>query len=333
MQLLNEQFSFLYSDYDKTQLKNNRIHLMRQKEIREKIPAYRQLEDQMREMSVLAARAALEGSHESMRELTEKTEQISREKKELLAQYGYPENYLDPVYTCPDCHDTGYIGDRKCPCFQKRIVEYLYEQSNLKEILDIENFSHFDIAYYPDDYIEESTGLTPRDNIRRILMTAHDFCDNFGDCGQNLLLYGNTGVGKTFLTHCIAKELLSQSYTVVYLTSIGLFDILEKNKFDRELSSLEKSTTVSYIMNCDLLILDDLGTELTNSFTTSQLYQVIDSRLVHKKSTIISTNLSFDDLREQYSERIFSRLTSGYTLLKVTGEDIRLKKVIKARQH
>ena len=332
MQLLNEQFSFLYSDYDKTQLKNNRIHLMRQKEIREKIPAYRQLEDQMREMSVLAARAALEGSHESMRELTEKTEQISRKKKELLAQYGYPENYLDPVYTCPDCHDTGYIGDRKCHCFQKRIVEYLYEQSNLKEILDIENFSHFDIAYYPDDYIEESTGLTPRDNIRRILMTAHDFCDNFGDCGQNLLLYGNTGVGKTFLTHCIAKELLSQSYTVVYLTSIGLFDILEKNKFDRELSSLEKSTTVSYIMNCDLLILDDLGTELTNSFTTSQLYQVIDSRLVHKKSTIISTNLSFDDLREQYSERIFSRLTSGYTLLKVTGEDIRLKKVIKARQ-
>lgn len=332
MQLLNEQFSFLYSDYDKTQLKNNRIHLMRQKEIREKIPAYRQLEDQMRETSVLAARAALEGSHESMRELTEKTEQISREKKELLAQYGYPENYLEPIYTCPDCHDTGYIGDRKCHCFQKRIVEYLYEQSNLKEILDIENFSHFDITYYPDDYIEESTGLTPRDNIRRILMTAHDFCDNFGDCGQNLLLYGNTGVGKTFLTHCIAKELLSQSYTVVYLTSIGLFDILEKNKFDRELSSLEKSTTVSYIMNCDLLILDDLGTELTNSFTTSQLYQVIDSRLVHKKSTIISTNLSFDDLREQYSERIFSRLTSGYTLLKVTGEDIRLKKVIEARQ-
>ncbi len=332
MQLLNEQFSFLYSDYDKTQLKNNRIHLMRQKEIREKIPAYRRLEDQMRETSVLAARAALEGSHESMRELTKKTEQISREKKELLAQYGYPENYLEPVYTCPDCHDTGYIGDRKCHCFQKRIVEYLYEQSNLKEILDIENFSHFDITYYPDDYIEESTGLTPRDNIRRILMTAHDFCDNFGNCGQNLLLYGNTGVGKTFLTHCIAKELLSQSYTVVYLTSIGLFDILEKNKFDRELSSLEKSTTVSYIMNCDLLILDDLGTELTNSFTTSQLYQVIDSRLVHKKSTIISTNLSFDDLREQYSERIFSRLTSGYTLLKVTGEDIRLKKVIEARQ-
>lgn len=101
MQLLNEQFSFLYSDYDKTQLKNNRIHLMRQKEIREKIPAYRRLEEEMRDMSVLAARAALDGSHESMADLTEKTEQISKQKKELLLQHGYPGDYLDPIYTCP----------------------------------------------------------------------------------------------------------------------------------------------------------------------------------------------------------------------------------------
>lgn len=101
MQLLNEQFSFLYSDYDKTQLKNNRIHLMRQQEIREKIPAYRRLEEEMRDMSVLAARAALEGSHKSMADLTEKTEQISKQKKELLLQHGYPEDYLDPIYTCP----------------------------------------------------------------------------------------------------------------------------------------------------------------------------------------------------------------------------------------
>jgi len=94
-----------------------------------------------------------------MADLTEKTEQISKQKKELLLQHGYPGDYLDPIYTCPDCHDTGYVGDKKCHCFQKRIVEYLYEQSNLKEVLDIENFSHFDITYYPDDYIEEIRGL------------------------------------------------------------------------------------------------------------------------------------------------------------------------------
>ena len=119
---------------------------------------------------------------------------------------------------------------------------------------------------------------------------------------------------------------------MVYLTALDLFDILEKNKFDKALRSVEKSAVVSYILDCELLILDDLGTELNNSFTSSQLYQVIDTRLVRGKSTIISTNLSFDDLREQYSERIFSRITSRYSLLKLTGDDIRLKKARLTRQ-
>ena len=135
-------------------------------------------------------------------------------------------------------------------------------------------------------------------------------------------------MGKTFLTNCIAKELLDTSHTVVYLTSLKLFDILETYKFDRDMSQTEKDASISYILDSDLLIIDDLGTELNNSFTSSQLYHCIDSRLNQRKSTIISTNLSFDDLRETYSERIFSRLTSNYTLLKLTGDDIRLKKAI-----
>ena len=128
---------------------------------------------------------------------------------------------------------------------------------------------------------------------------------HFDEVHSNLLLYGNTGVGKTFLTNCIAKELLDSSHTVVYLTSLQLFDILESYKFDRELSYAKKDATISYILDSDLLIIDDLGTELNNSFTSSQLYRCIDTRLNYHRSTIISTNLSFDDLREQYSERIF----------------------------
>ena len=130
------------------------------------------------------------------------------------------------------------------------------------------------------------------------------------------------------MTNCIAKELLDCSHTVVYLTSLKLFDILESYKFDRDLSQIEKNATVSYILDSDLLIIDDLGTELNNSFTSSQLYHCIDTRLNNNRSTIISTNFSFDDLREQYSERIFSRITSNYILLKITGDDIRLKKAI-----
>lgn len=333
MQLLNEQFNSIYSKYNETQLSNSRLLLEHQNEIYEKIPEIAELDRTIRDLSVQTARLALDGNSTDLKRLRRDIDIISTKKTTLLTQNGYPEDYLLPTYHCPDCKDTGYIGDEKCHCFRKQIVEYLYEQSNLKNVFETENFSHFHEEYYPDDYIEESTGLTPRDNIRRIRSTALSFCQTFDQSHDNLLLYGNTGVGKTFLTHCIAGEILQKNHTVVYLTSPGLFDIFEKNKFDKHLTFMEKSATVSYIMDCDLLIIDDLGTELNNTFTTSQLYQVIDSRLTHQKSTIISTNLSFDDLREQYSERIFSRITSRYTLLKLIGDDIRLKKAITERHN
>lgn len=332
MQLLNEQFDFLYSGYNETQLKNNRILLERKQEIHSLIPEYAELDHIIGDLSVNMAQTALDGQTSDIEKLNRDIQVITKKKETLLVQHGFPADYLNPVYECGDCQDTGYIGDEKCHCFQKKIAEYLYQQSNLQEVLETENFSCFSEEYYPDDYIEESTGLTPRDNIRNIHETAIHFSKNFHQTRDNLLLYGNTGVGKTFLTHCIAKEVLDRSHTVVYLTSLDLFDILEKNKFDRGSDPQENSIAVSYLLNCDLLILDDLGTELSNSFTSSQLYQVIDTRLVRRKSTIISTNLSFDDLRERYSERIFSRITSSYSLLKLTGDDIRLKKAIAARR-
>ena len=145
------------------------------------------------------------------------------------------------------------------------------------------------------------------------------------DFGNVLLLLSGFIFGPIAgILACIAKELLDHSYTVVYLTSVKLFDILEANKFDREISRIEKDTSLSYILGSDLLIIDDLGTELNNSFTSSQLYHCIDTRLTHRHSTIISTNLSFDDLREHYSERIFSRITSNYNMYKITGPDIRM---------
>ncbi len=334
MQLPKQQFDHLYAQYNETQLKNEHILLQRQQEIQDKIPEFHSLNLRLSQLAVEMVRARLEDGENSLRAFEQEVTRITQQKENLLVQYGYPVDYLQPIYTCPLCQDTGYVNDQKCSCFKSRIVDFLYEQSNLRDVLETENFSHFCLDYYPDDYIEDATGMTPRDNSRRILDIAQHFADCFSEEKSNLLLYGNTGVGKTFLTHCIAKTALEQSHTVVYLTSLGLFDILEKNKFDHELSSEEKNATLSYIMDSDLLIIDDLGTELNNSFTSSQLYHVIDTRLVRGKSTIISTNLSFDDIRENYSERIFSRITSNYTLLKLTGDDIRIKKkkAIIARQ-
>lgn len=327
MVLTNSQYEQLMAGYYDKQLRSNHIMEKRQQEVREAIPEIQELDQQIRLLSYKHASARLEGETDSL-DLTEEIQKIRDQKNHLLTEHGFAADYLRPVYECSDCQDTGYIDGVKCHCFEREIVRFLYSQSNLQDILEHENFSQFHLEYYPDDYTEEATGQTPRDNMRGILDTVKSFLSGFSDTTGNLLLYGNTGVGKTFLTNCIAKELLDRSYTVVYLTSLNLFDILEKSKFDRAMSQTEKEASLSYILASDLLIIDDLGTELNNSFTSSQLYHCIDTRLTSNRSTIISTNLSFDDLRERYSERIFSRITSSYTLLKITGDDIRLKKAI-----
>ena len=327
--LTNSQYQQLMSKYYERQLKTKDLMEQRYQEVTTAIPELPELDKEIRVLALAHAKARLT-RQDGAADLSSDITAISRKKEQLLISHGFSSDYLKPVYTCPDCQDTGYIAGKKCSCLEKEIVNFLYSQSNLKDILDYENFSHFNLEYYPDDYTEEATGLTPRDNIRNVLSAVRAFIKNFSTESGNLLLYGNTGVGKTFLTNCIAKELLDKSYTVVYLTSVKLFDILETNKFDKEISRTEKEASLSYILASDLLIIDDLGTELNNSFTSSQLYHCIDTRLTRHCSTIISTNLSFDDLREHYSERIFSRITSNYTLLKITGDDIRLRKAIQS---
>ncbi len=327
MLLTNSQYDQLMIKYYDRQFYSQHLLDKRQEEVLAAIPEIRDLNEQIQTLSLSYAKAALSHNPQSVN-LQDEIARITAQKEQLLADHGFPSDYLEPVYHCPDCRDTGYIGNLKCHCFEREIINYLYAQSNLQEILEKENFSHFDLHLYPDDYTEEATGETPRDNMKKVLKTAQDFVKNFDSHHDNLLLYGSTGVGKTFLSHCIAKELLDRSHTVVYLTALKLFDILETYKFDRDLSQTEKNATVTYILDSDLLIIDDLGTELNNSFTSSQLYHCIDTRLNRNLSTIISTNLSFDALQEQYSERIFSRITSNYKLRKITGDDIRLKKAI-----
>ena len=153
-------------------------------------------------------------------------------QKSLLSENGYPEDYLEPIYECKDCKDTGYIGSQKCHCFQKAIVELLYTQSNLKEILQKENFDHFSFSYYSDNHIDAKTGTSSLANIKKAHAVAMNFVERFGKDFNNLFLYGDTGVGKTFLSNCIAKELIDRSYSVIYLSSFDLFDILANKDYD-----------------------------------------------------------------------------------------------------
>ncbi|WP_312497282.1 ATP-binding protein [Anaerosporobacter sp.] len=326
MQLKNFQYNKILREYDKRQLENRHELEERVKHIYSILPELKEIDDQIVSNSIQSAKLSLMGDDQSLNSLADRNLDLSMRKIEILTENGYPSNYLMPTYHCKDCKDTGYIENEKCYCFKQAIVDLLYSQSNIKGIMEQENFSTFRYDFYTDSYIEETTNLTPLANIKKVVSSCKEYIDTFDSTYSNLLLYGNAGVGKTFLANCIAKELLDRSHTVIYLTAFQLFDILEKNKFNKDQEKSEANEQFEYILDCDLLIIDDLGTELNNSFVTSQLYLCINERHLRKKSTIISTNLSWDNLNTNYSERIFSRLASNYRLLKIVGDDIRIKK-------
>jgi DNA replication protein DnaC len=327
--LNNSQYNEIIRTYEKKQLHTRDVLDQRTAEIYAKIPEYKRMKDQISTISVQAARHMLESDSFDLAESKAQIRMLGEQAKALLTAAGYPTDYLEPVYECADCKDTGYIGDEKCHCFKKAVVNMLYTQSNLQHILQLENFDTFSFAYYSQNHVDRKTGTTSIANITKAYHAAREFVDTFDTEFRNLFFYGDTGVGKTFLSNCIAKELIDRSYSVIYLSSFDLFDILAKSQFDKDPQAEQMN---HHIFDCDLLIIDDLGTELANSFTVSQLFLCLNERLLHKKSTIISTNLSLESLVEVYSERTFSRITSNYTLLKLTGDDIRIKKKLMIRE-
>ena len=207
-------------------------------------------------------------------------------------------------------------------CFRQAVIRLIYSDSNMQQILEKENFHRFNDQYYSDKLLEDGRP-SPRQNIHAVLKKCRDFIGHFPS-RENLLLHGSTGTGKTFLSHCIAKEIMDKGYTCVYVTAFQLFDILTSQAYQKRKDHLPMSYQL--IFHCDLLVIDDLGTELNNAFITSQLFHCLNERQLSGKSTLISTNLSMRNLKDRYTERIFSRIIENYTICQIYGEDIRLKK-------
>lgn len=324
MSLSQNQYLDIMHQYDQQRRDNYAEEQKRREEIYTAIPQIRLIDEQIAHISVERAKKMIFQPETDEREsLKAEIYELSMEKINLLAVHHYPTDYLDPIYRCSTCKDTGYVGTEKCHCFQQRILDILYDQSNLRDLVKKENFSAFRTEYYSET-AKTGESLSPRENILNVLLLSHNFIDNFERSpGSSLLIYGNAGVGKTFLSNCIAEELLKKGKSVIYLTAYQFFNQLADYTFRREENN---SDTLSFLLNCDLLIIDDLGTELNNAFINSQLFLCVNERILRKKSTIISTNLSLEQISRSYTERIFSRIIESYTLLHIYGEDIRIKK-------
>ena len=311
-------------EYDKTRLSHKRDLDKRTEEIYNKIPRIKEINDAISTVSVAGAKRMLLERAGNASDIKKQIEALSAEKASILRSNGYAEDYLSMRYTCPDCKDTGYTGQTKCHCLNNTIIDLLYQQSGIKDVLKRENFDSFSFSHYDNTKKDPITGVTALENMHQVVKTCRDFIDNFDTDYRNLYLYGATGVGKTFLTNCIAKELIDGSNSVIYVSSIRLFEILAGNTFKKNNDNVANELS-SNLLDCDLLIIDDLGTELVNSFTASALFNCINERHLRQKPVIISTNLSLAELRANYSERVFSRITSNYTLLKIYGDDLRIK--------
>ena len=239
MGLSNTQYRDIMYKYDQLRLKNKRLVASRYEKLYEKIPELRNIQNEIINLSTNQARMELLNPDEKLDEKAyrAKKDELINKKTELLLANGYPADFLSPIYSCKDCKDTGYIDNKPCHCLKQYEITSLYQNSNLADILEKENFDTFNPAFYDNKHIVENLSLTARENILRVKAVCLDFVKHFDTAYDNLIFYGETGVGKTFLTHCIAKELLDTSHTVVYLTSLQLFDILEK-PFQLELSIL-----------------------------------------------------------------------------------------------
>ncbi len=320
MPLSNEQYESIIKSYERTRDRNRHLLDERRLQVYRRIPDYARLDASVGSICVEQGRQILEGSEGVLQKLHASLEDITRRKRLLLQEAGLPGDYLEPIYDCPDCCDTGYItsgaGREKCHCFRQQEISLLYEQSNIQKVLSQENFSTLSYDYYQGEDLE---------HFQRAVKICRDFVENFKQDYRNLFFYGTVGTGKSFLSGCIAEALLQKGVSVIYFSSSGLFDTLARYSFDAK----AKETLYGFckdLYNCDLVIIDDLGTEITNAFVASQLFSCLNERHVAQKATIISTNLTLEELRDRYSDRVFSRITSYYELCKLTGPDIRMYK-------
>lgn len=286
-------------------------------------PRAREIDRELASLAANTAKAVAKGLNvrQEMTRLKEKSLLLQQERDSLLSKVGFEKDFLQPHYYCSACNDSGYIDGKMCSCLKSLLRQEAYRSLNALTPLSLCTFESFELDYYSDEINPES-GISLRMRMERIFNFcknyANDFCPKTSD---SLIFQGSTGLGKTHLSLSIANSAISAGYGVIYGSVQNLVSSLENERFGK--SDDTDGHTSRMLLNCDLLILDDLGTEFTTSFTSAAIYNIINTRLMSDKPTIISTNLSIRDLQSRYSERLVSRIIGGYVRLSFGGKDVR----------
>ena len=285
------------------------------------VPRLREIDQKLRLTMAMAAQAVFQQGGDvkaAMDQAKEENQALQRERAALVAEH-FPQGFLDEKPICDRCGGSGYLGSNMCTCLLE-----LCRQEQKKEVTILsgghESFAKFRLDYYSDQH-NPKFGASPRAIMERNFRTCRDYAASFGPHSGNLLFVGGTGLGKTFLSACIAGAVADKGYSVVYETAGGLMTKLEKAKFG---ASEESRRDVEKITASDLLILDDLGTEMTSQFVSASLYSLINDRLLAGKPMVISTNLNVDEIGRRYTPQIASRLYGSFLRLTFVGDDIRV---------
>lgn len=311
------------NQYEKKRDKHLREQIQRKEEIYKNIPAIKRIDDEIFKTALSISKYIITNptDYEKLTlEAKEKIENLKMEKAFLLTECNIAADYMEIRHDCKHCKDTGYLeSGNQCNCLKQTLVSKAYGMSNIESVLERENFKSFDIDVFSNEPFEGET-MTPKENMTDIVGIAEGFINNFHEKnGENLLLYGMTGLGKTFLCNCIAKALLDKNKIVIYQTAFTILEIIEKHRFNRETNDYQ----YNLLFDADLLIIDDLGTEVTNTFTNAEIFNIVNTRILSGKKTIISTNLTPKEISDIYTERIFSRILDKFIPLKFYGDDLR----------
>ena len=299
---------------------------MRHEQVYARVPELQTLDRQIAALVPQAAAAALSGQGE-LEPLRRQSLDLQARRAELLVENGWPMDFLNGAWDCPLCRDTGYVEGRMCSCLKR-----LYDQIRTRDLsallkLGNESFGTFDLGLY-DDRPDPVSGVSPRAQMETVFGICYDYALDFGKRRENYLFRGGTGLGKTFLSACIAREVSNQGYSVAYVTALEALGAFETQKFSKgtEEDIAQAGALVRRMCGCDLLILDDLGTEMTSEPARVALYTLVNTRLLARKKTVVSTNLTAAQMEKRYTPQIMSRLEGEYQVLSFAGTDIRLLK-------